>query len=127
MIENTRKTVTLRDVAALAGIDKATASRALSGKGYISQKTRDAALKAARELDFQPDLHAQNLAHGRSHNVIGLLPVNDLGVLTEQAFFITHRLDELGYEVQMHNVPQWVAHVEERQITLVNKVRRQRP
>lgn len=127
MLKATRKTVTLRDVAALAGIDKATASRALNGKGYISPQTRDAALKAAQELGFQPDLHAQHLAQGRNHNIIALLPDNDLGVLTQQAFFIEHRLDEMNFEVQIHNVPRWVNHFEERQVGLVNKVRRQRP
>jgi DNA-binding LacI/PurR family transcriptional regulator len=127
MFNTTRKAVTLRDVAALAGIDKATASRALNGKGYVSPQTRDAAFKAAQELGFQPDLYAQRLAEGRNHNVIGLLPANDLGVLTQQAYFIEHSLDELAFDVQTYNVPNWVSHLEERQIALFNKVRRQRP
>ncbi len=127
MLKTTRKTVTLRDVAALASIDKALASRALNGKGYISPQTLDAALKAAQELGLQPDLNAQNLAQGRNHKVIALLPANDLGVLTQKAFFIEHRLDEMDFEVQMHNVPRWVNNFEERQVALVNKVRRQRP
>jgi LacI family transcriptional regulator len=127
MLNTARKTVTLRDVAALAGIDKATASRALNGKGYISPQTREAAFKAAKELGFQPDLYAQRLAEGRNHKVISLLPPNDLGVLTQQASFIEHRLDEMGFEVRVQNVPLYVSHFEERQIALVNKVRRQRP
>src|SRR4028119_677142 len=127
MLKTTRKSVTLRDVAALAGIDKATASRALSGKGYMSPQTREAALRAAQELGFQPDLNAQHLARGRDHNIIALLPDNDLGVLSQQAFFIEHRLNEMDFEVQVHDVPRWVNHFEERQVALVNKVRRQRP
>ena len=127
MLKTTRKSVTLRDVAALAGIDKATASRALSGKGYMSPQTREAALRAAKELGFQPDLNAQHLAQGRNHNIVALLPDNDLGVLSQQAFFIKHRLEEMDFEVQMHDVPRWVNHFEERQVALVNKVRRQRP
>jgi LacI family transcriptional regulator len=127
MLDTTRKTVTLRDVAALAGIDKATASRALNGKGYVSSQTREAAFKAAKELGFQPDLYAQRLAEGRNRKVISLLPSNDLGVLTQQAYLIEHCLDELDFEVQTYNVPNWVSHLEERQIALFNKVRRQRP
>jgi len=127
MLNTTRKPVTLRDVAALAGIDKATASRALNGKGYVSPLTRDAALKAAQALGFEPNLYAQRLAEGRNHNVISLLPANDLGVLTQQASFIEHRLDEMDFEVQIYNVPRWVSHFDQRQIALVNKVRRQRP
>ncbi|HEX8834548.1 MAG TPA: LacI family DNA-binding transcriptional regulator [Abditibacteriaceae bacterium] len=127
MLKNTRKTVTLREVAALAGMDKATVSRALSGKGYVSQQRRDAALKAAQELGFQPDLYAQHLAQGRNHNFIGLLPSTDLGVLSQQTSFIVHRLDELNLEVQAYNVPQYVSHFERKQVSTVNKVRRQRP
>jgi DNA-binding LacI/PurR family transcriptional regulator len=127
MKNNTSRAVTLRDVAALAGMDIATVSRALSGKGYVSKQKREAALKSAKELNFQPNLHARSLVQGRSHNVIALLPSNDLGVLTEQSFFIEHRLDELNYEVQIHSVPRFVSHFEDRQIALVNKVGRQRP
>lgn len=127
MLNPTRKTVTLRDVAALAGIDKATVSRALNGKSNVSPKSREAALKAAAELGFQPDLYAKRLAEGRNNNVIALLPSYDLGVLTRQAYFIKHRLDELGFEVQNQNIPNYVSHFEEQQIALFNKVRRQRP
>jgi DNA-binding LacI/PurR family transcriptional regulator len=127
MLKTPRRTVTLRDVAALAGIDKATASRALSGKGYMSPQTRDAALKAAQELGFQPDVHAQRLANGRNHNIIALFPAGDMGVSTQQAWFIEHRLDELGFEVEIHSTPRWVSHFEDKQVALVNKVRRQRP
>ncbi|HEY0074215.1 MAG TPA: LacI family DNA-binding transcriptional regulator, partial [Abditibacteriaceae bacterium] len=78
MLKPARKSVTLRDVAALAGIDKATASRALSGKGQVSAQTREAVRKAASELRFQPDLLAQRLAQGRSHNTVALLSNHDL-------------------------------------------------
>jgi DNA-binding LacI/PurR family transcriptional regulator len=127
MLKVSRKTATLRDVAALAGMDKATASRALNGKGYISSETRDAAFKAAQELGYQPDLYAQRLKGGPSHNTIALLAESDLGVLTQQTSFINHRLDEMGSEVQVHNVPHYVSHLEEKQVALVNRVRRQRP
>ena len=75
--------VTLRDVAARAGINKATASRALNGKGYISPVTREAVFKAAEELGYQPDLYAQRLRQGRAHNTIGLFSIRDLGVLAQ--------------------------------------------
>jgi DNA-binding LacI/PurR family transcriptional regulator len=127
MSNTTRKSATLRDVAALAGISKSTAARALAGKGKISPEKREVALRAAQQLGFQPDLYAQHLANGRNHNLIGLLSTNDMGVLTEQAAFIYHRLNELNFVVQMHNVPYHVNHFEDRQIALVNLLRRQRP
>lgn len=72
-------------------------------------------------------LHALRLAEGRSHKVIELLPANDLGVLTQQAYFIEHCLDELYFGVQTYNAHHWVSHFEGRQVVLVNKVRRKRP
>src|SRR4028119_2164882 len=95
-----QKSVTLRDVPALAGTDKGSASRALNGKGRVSAHTREAVLKAAKKLGFQPNLSARNLAHGRDPNAVALIPARDLGVLTEQAFLIEHRLDEMDLDVQ---------------------------
>ena len=127
MLRTTRKSVKLQDVATLAGIDIATASRALNGKAYVSSATRDAALKAAQELRYQPNLHAQRLANGHSHNVVGLFHAGDLGVAVRQASFIEHRLDELGFEVEVHTPPQFVSNYAEKQAAMLNKVRRQRP
>jgi LacI family transcriptional regulator len=127
MKENTSKTATLREVAALAGTNVATASRALSGRGYSSQKMRDAVIKAAQELNFQPNLHARRLVKGRSHNSVALLSDHDLGVSSRQAFFINSRLGEQGFEVETHITPRWVHHAEEKQIALAGKVRRELP
>jgi DNA-binding LacI/PurR family transcriptional regulator len=123
----TIKKVTLRDVAERAGIDKATASRALSGKGSSAPKTRELVLRAAQELGFEPDLYAQRLATGRSNKDVALFANNDLGVSTQLMWALKHGLDERNYDVESHATPQHVSHVVERQIALVNKVRRQRP
>lgn len=121
------KKVTLREVAALAEIDKATASRALNGKGYISPQTREAAFKAARELGFQPNLHAQRLANGRAERIVALFGGGDLGVATQQAWALTHRLDDRKYDVESHSIPTYVSEQTRKQIALINKIRRQQP
>jgi DNA-binding LacI/PurR family transcriptional regulator len=127
MSNTSGKTITISDVAALAGIGKATASRALNGKGYTSPKTREAALNAARELGFQPNLHARRLVQGRSHNTIALVSNSDLGVLSRQGSFINYRLEEQDFEVQNHNNPRWVKRAEVKQVALLNKLRQQFP
>jgi DNA-binding LacI/PurR family transcriptional regulator len=123
----TIKKVTLRDVAERAGIDKATASRALSGKGSSAPKTRELVLRAAQELGFQPDLYAQRLANGRSNKDVALFADHDLGVSTQLMWALKHGLAERNYDVESHATPQYLPHVLERQLALVNKVRRQRP
>lgn len=121
------KRITLREVAARAGIDKATASRALNGKGYISPQTREAALKAARELGFRPDLLAQRLAKGRAQRLVALFAESDLGVGTQQTWALTHRLDERKYDVESLDIPMYVSDQRRKQVVMVNKICRQRP
>ena len=54
-LETRGRKATINDVARLAGIGKATASRALSGNGSTSPAARAAALRAAQELNFEVD------------------------------------------------------------------------
>jgi ADP-ribosylglycohydrolase/transcriptional regulator with XRE-family HTH domain len=54
--------VTLEDVAARVGVSVAAVSQALSGKGRISQDTKDRIFEVVEELSYQPDRYAQNLA-----------------------------------------------------------------
>lgn len=72
----TGKTVRLSDVAAVAGVSLATASKALNGSTRISQETRERVRAAADRLDFRPDALARSFASGRSGTI---------GVLTHRA------------------------------------------
>lgn len=64
--------VTIADVAAKAGVSSSTVSRALRGLDGVDPRTKEAVLKAARELRFEgPDWFAQGLKTGRSP-VIGV-------------------------------------------------------
>jgi len=73
-----RKPVSLRDVAAVAGVSASTASRVLNGQGRVSDATRQRIVEAAERLDFQPNALARSLVSGRSHT-IGVLAVNAPG------------------------------------------------
>jgi LacI family transcriptional regulator len=53
MAENT-KTATLTDVARLAGVSIATASKAINGRAQVKASTRQRVFDAARELSFTP-------------------------------------------------------------------------
>ncbi|MFX4292888.1 LacI family DNA-binding transcriptional regulator [Streptomyces bohaiensis] len=56
---------TLADVAARAGVSPATASRVLhQSTRRVGQQHRERVLRAARELDYRPDLSAQAMARG---------------------------------------------------------------
>jgi LacI family asc operon transcriptional repressor len=67
----------MQDVANKAGVSKATVSRVLSGKGYVSQETKDQVFKAIEEAGYRPNLLARNLATSKSM-CIGLVVTNTL-------------------------------------------------
>lgn len=64
---------TLAQVAARAGVSLKTASRALGGESYVSEKTLTSVLAAAAELDYQRNAAASLLASGRLADSIGLI------------------------------------------------------
>lgn len=66
------RTVTLTDVARLAGVSISTASKALNGRAQVKAQTRERVLHAAEQLNFQPNALAQGLLAGRS-GTVGLL------------------------------------------------------
>jgi LacI family transcriptional regulator len=54
------------EIARRLGVSRATVSTALSGRGRVSETTRAMVLKCMEEMDYVPNLHAQQLASGRS-------------------------------------------------------------
>src|ERR1700721_3273591 len=69
--------VTIRDVAADAGVSIGTASKALNGQGKLRDATRERVAAAARELGFAPNVLARGLLAGRTYTV---------GVITTDSF-----------------------------------------
>ncbi|MGK3126916.1 LacI family DNA-binding transcriptional regulator [Candidatus Pantoea formicae] len=68
---------TIIEVARVAGVSKATVSRVLSGKGYVSDEKREKVFQAIAETGFRPNLLARNLAT-KSTQTIGLVITNTL-------------------------------------------------
>lgn len=94
-----RKRPSLKDVAALSGTSIATASRALSGTGYVAKETLDLVIEAAEELNYQPDLRARSLRRRSTQN-IGLIIPNLLNAYyTALADSISRLLATHGYNL----------------------------
>lgn len=70
--EGKSKVTTLADVARLAGVSVATASKALNGRDEVKPETRERVLAASERLSFRPNALARNLQSGRS-GTIGLV------------------------------------------------------
>ncbi len=67
-------TVTIRDVARIASVSVASASRALNGHSNVTPMTRAKVLEAAESLDYVPHLGARSLATRRSNTIGVVLP-----------------------------------------------------
>ncbi len=62
-----RKRVSIKDVAAVAGVSYQTVSKVLNGQAHVSPEKIERILASARELGYKPNRQARNLRAQRSH------------------------------------------------------------
>lgn len=90
--------VTIRDVARVAGVSTATVSNVLNRTGKVGRSTRRHVLSAVKRLGYIPDLHARHLASS-NRRTLGII-VSDI----ENPFFpevikgFELRARQLGYQ-----------------------------
>jgi DNA-binding LacI/PurR family transcriptional regulator len=70
-----KKRVSIKDIAAVAGVSHPTVSRALRGEGRISEDTRARVVAIAQEMGYTPNLVARGLVMQRTRS-IGLVVTN---------------------------------------------------
>lgn len=95
----TRKRVTIKDVALAAGVSTQTVSRVLNNRRDVSMETREKILGIINEMGYSPNVLARSLIQGRSHTLgvigYGLSYYGPSRVLTG----IERRARELGYSL----------------------------
>jgi len=67
-----KKSVTIKDVAKLAGVSTTTVSYVINKTGFLSDKTRAKVLKAIDELNYRPNILARSLRN-RKTSTVGLM------------------------------------------------------
>jgi len=72
-----QRSVTLSDVATVAGVSLGTASKALNGEKRVSDETRARVMDTARRLGFRPNGLARSFARGESGTVAVLTQMAD--------------------------------------------------
>jgi DNA-binding LacI/PurR family transcriptional regulator len=72
MTEKKQKKPTSFDVARLANVHRSAVSRALSGKGRVSEETRERVIKAAQELGYRVNYLARSL-HDQNSGLVGIV------------------------------------------------------
>jgi DNA-binding LacI/PurR family transcriptional regulator len=97
IVDIAARAATIVDVAARAGVSKSVVSRVLRDSPRVSETSRAAVLRAARELGYRPNAAARTLVRRRSH-AVGIL-VTDLHnlFLPEVAVGLDAVLEDAGY------------------------------
>ncbi|MGZ0712949.1 LacI family DNA-binding transcriptional regulator (plasmid) [Coraliomargarita sp. W4R53] len=93
----------IADVASRAGVSKSTASRALSGAAYTSERTRALVLAAAHELGYVPSTNAVSLATGRSRNIGVVMPHVNRWFFAEVLEGIQSTLLAQGFDLTLYD------------------------
>jgi LacI family transcriptional regulator len=100
--------VTLADVAEYAGVSASTASRALNGRGELSDETRAAVIAAAGVLQFEPSLLARSLRTRTTWTVGFVVPDVSSPFYAAALKGAQAALEESGYRVLLMDSGQGV-------------------
>lgn len=116
-------TITMRDVARVAGVSRMTVSRALKKDSPINKETRERILSVVREMNYVPDQMAGSLTTRRSGFVAVLVPsLNNLH-FAETVQTLTEELEGIGQQVLLG----YTDYSTEREEQLVEAMLRRRP
>jgi DNA-binding LacI/PurR family transcriptional regulator len=91
--------VTLRDVAAHAGVSARTVSNVVNDFHYVSTTMRAKVQAAIEELDYRPNLSARSLRRGRSGVVALAVPALDNAYFAELTRCVVQQAEALGFTV----------------------------
>ncbi|MBS1696986.1 MAG: LacI family DNA-binding transcriptional regulator [Actinobacteria bacterium] len=101
------------DVALRAGVAKSTASRALSGNGYVSAETRERVERAARELAYAAHSSASSLATGRTSTIGVIMPMADRWYFAELLAGLQQALIADGLDLTLYGAAEGSAEREQ--------------
>ncbi|MDO5634256.1 MAG: LacI family DNA-binding transcriptional regulator [Micrococcus sp.] len=94
----------IKDVASMAGVSTATASRALNGTGSVAESTREKVLRAARMLGYVADSSAASLASGRTRNIGVMTPSVHRWFFSAALEGVAHELMRYSYDLTLYDV-----------------------
>nr|WP_159063706.1 LacI family DNA-binding transcriptional regulator [Thaumasiovibrio occultus] len=103
---------TINDVSSLANVSKATVSRVFSGNAKVKEETRQAVLKAARSLGYNPEQTSALLSDRAHATSTAAVKPGTLGMIVSQ-------MSSLSFG-QFYNTAQQYAHSKGLQLQLFN-------
>ncbi|SMF86814.1 transcriptional regulator, LacI family [Paenibacillus uliginis N3/975] len=94
-----QKSMTIQEVAQLAGVSVATVSRVLNESPLVKEATRQKVLSVIHKFDYQPNLLGRDLRRSETMKVLVLTPSLDRPIFAEIVKGIEDRAKEDGYYV----------------------------
>jgi DNA-binding LacI/PurR family transcriptional regulator len=91
--------VSLRDVAARAGVSVKTVSNVVNGYEHVADTTRERVQRALDELNYRPNLSARNLRRGRSGLIALAVPELNFPYFAEMAHHVVRAAEARGWTV----------------------------
>lgn len=98
-----RQTVSIYDIAQLAGVSTATVSNVLNSKGRVSRQTRERVLAIAREQGYVPNFAAKSLREQSTHSVGIITPDVSNDFYSSIVLGVETGLHEAGYDSYICN------------------------
>src|SRR5512143_1737291 len=99
-----KKRPTLRDVARLAGVSKATAARVVNGDhDIVREKTRERVLEAVTQLGYERHLLAGSLRSERTYMIALSIPDITNPFWPEVARGVQDAVEQVGYTIALLN------------------------
>lgn len=93
------RTITIDDVAKLAGVSRATAGRVVGNYGSVSEKSRERVWDAVRQLDYQPNLIARGLRSQTTKTIVVIVGSIRNTYSTALVYAVEKEAQKKGYKV----------------------------
>ncbi len=114
--------ITIRDIARLAGVSKATVSRVLNQKPDVGPVTRERILHLMEEQAFVPSITASRLAGGRSRVIGILIPSLTWPLIPEIMRGISEVVEQSSYELLLYSITREQDRTEKEQRDVIDRI-----
>ncbi len=96
--------LTIKDIARLAGVSKATVSRVLNQKPDVDSETRERILRIMEDQSFVPSIAASGLAGGRNRLLGALVPSLSWPLVPELVRGVGESIGSTSYELILYSI-----------------------
>lgn len=114
--------MTIRDIARLAGVSKATVSRVLNKKPDVNPDTRERILRLMEEWEFVPSITASGLAGGRSRVIGILIPSLTWPSIPEIMRGVSEVIEQSPYELLLYSITHEEDRTEKDQRDVIDRI-----